>query len=57
MFDAWPTCQKAIDSSRCIVGLLRGRRIVGTVGLVGGVCLGANGKGHQLEGPPRQGLY
>jgi hypothetical protein len=29
---------------------------VGTVELVGGVWLGANGEGHQLEGPLRQGL-
>jgi hypothetical protein len=40
MFDvlpvAWTTCQKAIDSSRYIVGLQLGRGIVGTVGLVGG---------------------
>jgi phosphoribosyl-dephospho-CoA transferase len=30
---------------------------VETVGLVGGLCLGANGKGQQLEVPPRQCLY
>jgi hypothetical protein len=33
------------DSIRYIDGLRRGRRIVETVGLVGVVCLGANGKG------------
>jgi hypothetical protein len=61
MFDvlsiAWTICQKAIDSRQYIVGLQLGGRIVGTVVLAGGGCLGANGAGHQLEGRPRQGLY
>jgi hypothetical protein len=61
MFDvlpiAWTICLKAIDSSRYIVGLQLEGRIVGTVVLVGGGCLRANGTGHQLEGRPRQGLY
>jgi hypothetical protein len=29
---------------------------VGNVGLSGEGCLGADGKGHQLEDPKRQGL-
>jgi hypothetical protein len=61
MFDvlpiAWTICQKSIDSSRYIVGLQLGGRIVGTMVLVGGGCLGANGAGHQLEARRRQGLY
>jgi hypothetical protein len=61
MFDglpkAWTICQKAIDSSRCIVGLQQGERFVGTVGLLGGGCLGANGTGHKLVCRPRNGLY
>jgi hypothetical protein len=59
MFDvlpiAWTIFQ--IDSSRYIVGLQLGGRIVGTMVLVGGGCLGANGAGHQLEARRRQGLY
>jgi hypothetical protein len=55
MFDelpiAWTTCQKAIDTNRYIVGRLIGRRSVGTMGLVGEVCPGANCKDHQSEGP------
>jgi hypothetical protein len=55
MFDVlWTICQKAIDSSQYIAGLQLGGRIVGTVVLGGGGCLGANGTGHQVEGRPRR---
>jgi microcystin-dependent protein len=66
MFDvlpiAWTICQKQLIPADTllvfnIVGLQLGGRIVGTVVLVGGGCLRANGTGHQLEGRPRQGLY